>query len=113
MTFLLMPRLCLLAFLLPLPALAQEEIEARELGLIVKQLDAIAGLGDRAKLAVPPSGEHRYRFDYGQLALDLQQIRQGVDDYLAPSRAQPNELTQLSGSYRANEPTAGTTHEHD
>ena len=113
MTFPLMPRLCFLAVLLPLPALAQEGVEARDLGLIVKQLDAIAGLSNRSKLATPPSGETRYRFDYGQLAQDLQRVRQGVNDYLTPSRAQPTELTQLSGLYRSNEPTEGPSHEHD
>lgn len=101
MTFPLILRLCFLAVLLPLPALAQEGVEARDLGLIVKQLDAIAGLADRSKLAAPLAGEPRYRFDYGQFAQDLQRVRQGVNDYLAPSRAQPNE------------PTAGTSHEHD
>ncbi|WP_416427684.1 RAQPRD family integrative conjugative element protein [Pseudomonas sp. App30] len=113
MTFLSMPRLCLFAVLLPLPALAQEGIQAHHLALIVKQLDAIAELSDRSKLTASAAGESRYRFDYGQLAQDLQLIRQGVNDYLTPSRAQPNELTQLSGSYRANEPAAGTSHEHD
>lgn len=113
MTFPLIPRLCFLAVLLPLPALAQEGVEERDLGLIVKQLDAIAGLADRSKFATPPAGEPRYRFDYGQLAQDLQQIRLGVNEYLTPSRAQPNEFTQLSGSFRANEPKAGASHEHD
>ncbi|WAH55477.1 hypothetical protein LZ023_20770 [Pseudomonas silvicola] len=113
MTFSSMPRLILLTVLLPLPVLAQEGVDAHDLWLIVKQLDAIAGLAGRSKLATPPAGEPRYRFDYEQLAQDLQQIRHGVDDYLAPSRAQPNELTQLSGSYRPNKPTAGTSHEHD
>lgn len=113
MTFPSLPRLCFLAVLLPLPALGQEGLEARDLGLIIKQLDAIDQLADRSKLATPPFGEPRYRFDYRQLAQDLQRVRRGLNDYLAPSRAQPNELTQLSGSYRANEPTAGTSHEHD
>ncbi|QKZ04181.1 RAQPRD family integrative conjugative element protein [Pseudomonas eucalypticola] len=113
MIFPLIPSLCFLAVLLPLPTLAQEGVEARDLGLIVNQLDAIAGLADRSKLTASAAGESRYRFDYGQLAQDLQRIRQGVNDYLTPSRAQPNELTQLSGSYRANEPAAGTSHEHD
>ncbi|WAH60970.1 hypothetical protein LZ023_16290 [Pseudomonas silvicola] len=113
MTFSSMPRLILLAVLLPLPVLAQEEFEARELGLIIKQLDAIDQMADRSKIAAPAAGEPRYHFDYGQLARDLQRIRRGVNDYLTPSRAQPNELTQLSGFYRANEPTAGASHEHD
>lgn len=113
MIFPLIPSLCFLAVLLPLPTLAQEGVEARDLGLIVNQLDAIAGLADRSKLATPPSGEPRYRFDYGQLAQDLQRIRQGVNAYLAPSRAQPNELTQLSGFYRANHPMARPDYEHD
>jgi len=107
------PSLILLAVLLPPPVLAQEGLEARQLGLIIRQLDAIAGVAERSKFAAPPTGEPRYRFDYEQLAQDLRRIRQGVNDYLAPSRAQPNELTQLSGSYRANEPTAGPSHEHD
>lgn len=108
-----MPRLILLAVLLPLPVLAQEGLGARELGLIIKQLDAIDQVANRSELATRISGESRYRFDYRQFAQDLQQVRRGIHDYLAPSRAQPNQLTQLSGSYRANEPTAGTSHEHD
>jgi len=113
MTFSSMPRFIFLALLLPLPVLAQEGLEARELGLIIKQLDAIDQAANRSKLATTPSGESRYHFDYAQLAQDLQRVRRGLNDYMAPSRAQPNELTQLSGAYRANEPTAGTGHEHD
>ena len=113
MTLRSMPVVFALALLLPLTVSAREELEARDLNLIVKQLDAIAGVADRSKLTAPAAGEPRYRFDYEQFAHDLRQIRQSINDYLALPRAQPNELAQLSGLYRANEPTAGPSHEHD
>ncbi|WP_458079571.1 integrative conjugative element protein, RAQPRD family, partial [Pseudomonas aeruginosa] len=38
-------------------------------------------------------------FDYSRLAADLQRIRQGLQDYMTPSRAQPRDPSDLSGSY--------------
>lgn len=41
----------------------------------------------------------RFYFDYSRLAADLQRIRQGLQDYMTPSRAQPRDPSDLSGNY--------------
>lgn len=43
----------------------------------------------------------RYFFDYPRLAADIERIRHGLENYLTPSRAQPRDPVELSGSYSA------------
>lgn len=42
----------------------------------------------------------RFYFDYIRLAADIDRVRSGIRDYLAPSRAQPRDLLSLLGDYR-------------
>lgn len=74
--------------------------EQDQLSLILQQLDTIEHLATRAKIASPTESFERYRFDYPRLTEDIQRIRQGVQDYLSPSRAQPRDSTELVGEYR-------------
>nr|WP_329603022.1 RAQPRD family integrative conjugative element protein [Pseudomonas putida] len=40
-------------------------------------------------------------------------MRQGIRKYLSPSRAQPADLVELTGDYRAEAPHSSPSHEHD
>ncbi|MDC9595071.1 integrative conjugative element protein, RAQPRD family, partial [Xenorhabdus sp. IM139775] len=58
---------------------------------------------ERASIAEKPSDLSklpRYDFDYRRIKADLNTIKAGIDHYLIPSRAQPNESGTLSGHYR-------------
>jgi RAQPRD family integrative conjugative element protein len=74
--------------------------EQDQLSLIQRQLDTIERLATRAEVASTAEPDDRYRFDYPRLSQDIQRIRQGVQGYLFPSRAQPRDSTELVGDYR-------------
>jgi RAQPRD family integrative conjugative element protein len=74
--------------------------EQDQLGRVQQQLDIIEGLATQAKVASTSEPSERYRFDYPRLKLDIQRIRQGVQNYLSPSRAQPRDTDELAGDYR-------------
>ncbi|AZC38281.1 RAQPRD family integrative conjugative element protein [Pseudomonas chlororaphis] len=74
--------------------------EQSQLSLILQQLDTIELLINRADDANASEPVERYRFDYPQLIQDIQRIRNGVQGYLSPSRAQPRDPTELVGDYR-------------
>jgi len=78
--------------------------EQEQLNLIQQQLDTIERLAAQAETASTsePGDRDRYRFDYPRLSQDIQRIRQGVQGYLSPSRAQPRDPGELLGDYRLN-----------
>lgn len=78
--------------------------EQDQLNLIQRQLDTIERLATRAEVANTAEPDDRYRFDYPRLSQDIQRIRQGVQGYLFPSRAQPRDSTELVGDYRLDTP---------
>ena len=78
--------------------------EQDQLSLIQRQLDTIERLATRAEVASTAEPDDRYRFDYPGLSQDLLRIRQGVQGYLFPSRAQPRDSTELVGDYRLDTP---------
>ncbi|WP_080956990.1 RAQPRD family integrative conjugative element protein [Pseudomonas putida] len=78
--------------------------EQDQLSLIQRQLDTIERLATRAEVASTAEPDDRYRFDYPRLSQDIQRIRQGVQGYLFPSRAQPRDSTELVGDYRLDTP---------
>lgn len=80
--------------------------EQDQLSLIQRQLDTIELLAARAKTASTAEPDERYRFDYPRLSQDIQRIRQGVQGYLSPSRAQPRDPSELVGDYRLDTPPA-------
>ena len=80
--------------------------EQTQLSLILQQLDTIERLATRAKTASTAEPDARYRFDYSRLSQDIQRIRQGVQGYLSPSRAQPRDPAELIGDYRLDTPPA-------
>jgi len=74
--------------------------EKNQLSLVQQQLDTIERLAERAEAASASQLDDRYRFDYPRLSQDIQHIRQGVQGYLFPSRAQPRDPSELVGDYR-------------
>lgn len=84
-------------------ASAHEQVQ---LSLILQQLDTVERLATRAEAASTAEPDVRYRFDYPRLTQDIQRIRQGVQGYLSPSRAQPRDPAELVGDYRLDTPPA-------
>lgn len=73
--------------------------EPARLSGLLRQLDLIELLAeDSARL--PRDGTSRYHFDYPRFRNDVQRIRQGIQDYLSPHRAQPRDPLPLVGDYR-------------
>ncbi|WP_223527614.1 RAQPRD family integrative conjugative element protein [Pseudomonas sp. GL-R-19] len=103
----------LLACLVTLSAAAQDARERSDLGLVQRQVTAIEQLADRARSSSTNADGARYRFDYPRFTTDLERIRQGINKYLSPSRAQPADMVKLTGSYRSEAPHVSPSDEHD
>lgn len=73
------------------------------LAAVVRQLDLLDRLAERAAAVSPPE-RARYHFDHARLRKDLQRVRAGIQDYLTPPRAQPRDPVELSGDYRQSSP---------
>ncbi|MNP72811.1 Plasmid protein [compost metagenome] len=78
-----------------------------------RQIDAIELLADRARSSATGADRVRYRFDYPRLTADLERVRDGINNYLSPSRAQPADLVELSGDYRADALHSSNSDEHE
>lgn len=78
-----------------------------------RQIDAIELLADRALSSATGADRVRYRFDYPRLTADLERVRDGINNYLSPSRAQPADLVELSGDYRADALHSSNSDEHE
>lgn len=99
--------------LVALTAAAQDVRERSDLGLVQRQITIIEQLAQRANSGSIAAAGARYRFDYPRFVTDLERIRQGIHKYLSPSRAQPADLAELTGEYRAEAPLERPTDEHD
>lgn len=102
-----------LACLVSLGTVAQDAPERSDLGLVQRQITAIELLADRANSGSVDAAGARYRFDYSRFAADLGRMRQGIHNYLSPSRAQPADQVELTGDYRAEAAPARPSNEHD
>ena len=80
--------------------------EQDQLSLVQQQLDTIERLAARVEASSQSENHERYRFDYPRLSQDIQRIRQGVQGYLSPSRAQPRDPSELVGDYRLDTPSS-------
>ena len=71
-----------------------------------RQLDRAggAGAGPGAAGQSGASEPPRYFFDYPRARADLETIRDGIDRYLTPSRAQPRTTSAVNGHYRRERP---------
>ncbi|TNL09669.1 raqprd family integrative conjugative element protein [Kosakonia cowanii] len=83
-----------------LPATAADDSNEKEhLAAVVRQLDLLDRLAKQSA-ATASQERARYHFDYTRLAVDLQRMRAGINDYLTPRRAQPRDPSALLGDYR-------------
>ncbi len=73
--------------------------EQANVDVMIRQLNAVEAVARRSA-ELPSDGNSRYHLDYNRLAADIARIRQGLKDYLAPSRAQPRDAAELSGQYQ-------------
>lgn len=103
----------LLACFVTLSAAAQDARERSDLSLMQRQITVIEQLADHARISQVDVETSRYYFDYPRFVADLERIRQGINKYLSPSRAQPTDLAELTGDYRANAPHPSSSDEHD
>lgn len=90
----------------PPVALASTANEHTRLALILQQLQRIDSLSREAEGAAATARQARYAFDYPRFTHDLQRLREGITDYLHPSRAQPRDPVELNGDYRHESPEA-------
>lgn len=78
--------------------------EHQQLTFVLRQLDAADGLSTaHTNAVIDPNA--RYTFDYARLSADIDLIRQGINGYLTPSRAQPRNPPDLTGHYTRSEQT--------
>ncbi|HAA0911117.1 TPA_asm: raqprd family integrative conjugative element protein [Salmonella enterica] len=86
------------------PATASDDaIEREQLTALVRQIDLIDRLAERA-VHTAPQARARYHFDHARLRKDLRRVRAGIQDYLTPPRAQPRDPVELAGDYRQSSP---------
>ena len=74
------------------------DAEREQLAAVIRQLAITEHLAVQTAVHAAPAGT-RYHFDYARLQQDLQRIRQGIEHYLTPSRAQPRDLQPLAADY--------------
>ncbi|QIQ21467.1 integrative conjugative element protein, RAQPRD family [Zophobihabitans entericus] len=75
--------------------------EHQHLAQVMRQLDMIDYLVAQSADQVNQStSTSRYHLDYQRLQKDLTRIRQGLNDYIEPKRAQPRDPVEFSGQYR-------------
>ncbi len=77
---------------------AIEASEQSNIEVMVRQLNALEDSARRSAAVASEPGQ-RYYFDYERLAGDIQRVRQGLQEYLTPSRAQPRDPADLAGKY--------------
>ncbi|MHA6164138.1 integrative conjugative element protein, RAQPRD family [Pseudomonas sichuanensis] len=72
--------------------------EQANIEVMIRQLNALEDSARRSAAVASEPGQ-RYYFDYERLAGDIQRVRQGLQEYLTPSRAQPRDPAELAGKY--------------
>ncbi|HBZ9867427.1 TPA: integrative conjugative element protein, RAQPRD family [Salmonella enterica subsp. houtenae] len=83
-----------------LPVLAQAA-EKDELTQVMRQLDQVQVSYDRARaLSAQSADDGRFYFDYVRASQDILAMKQGISQYLDPSRAQPRDTAAIEGRYR-------------
>ncbi|KIS44111.1 RAQPRD family integrative conjugative element protein [Kosakonia radicincitans] len=89
----------LILLILPIGISAYASPESAQLAQTLKQLNGIQATLERARQSASTDPRSRYYFDYPQAQQDIQTIRQGINRYLSPARAQPREVLPLSADY--------------
>ncbi|HCM1931023.1 TPA: conjugal transfer protein [Salmonella enterica subsp. salamae serovar 51:c:-] len=80
-------------------ALAAPLTEREELTLSLNQLSQIEDSLHRAQQSARTSINERYYFDYPRIHGDITTLRNGIEHYLTPARAQPRDTATLVGQY--------------
>ncbi|MAD26419.1 MAG: hypothetical protein CMK75_00090 [Pseudomonadales bacterium] len=75
--------------------------QRQSLAAALRQVDALELLVAQSAASMPAEVGGRYHFDYPRLLSDLDRVRTGIQFHLTPSRAQPRDLQELNGDYRA------------
>ncbi|ECE6019156.1 hypothetical protein DL121_13060 [Salmonella enterica subsp. enterica] len=96
----LIPYLYLSGIVLAGNALAAPASESATLSLLLTQLDMLDATLKRAESQSSVAPGERFFFDYSQAHADIRAVRAGVEQYLTPSRAQPQPVLPLAGQYR-------------
>ncbi|MFP5845034.1 RAQPRD family integrative conjugative element protein [Salmonella sp. 741265052_HSA] len=79
--------------------------EREELALSLSQLSQIEASLHRAQQNARTSINERYYFDYPRIHGDITTLRSGIEHYLTPARAQPQDTATLVGQYREKKTT--------
>lgn len=95
----LIPYLYLSGIVLAGNALAAPASEPATLSLMLTQLDMLDSTLKRAQSQSSVAPDGRFFFDYPQAHADIRAMRAGIEQYLAPSRAQPQQVLPLAGQY--------------
>lgn len=76
--------------------------EKEELALIIKQLTQVKASLLRSEIVSGTEQTDRYHFNYQIAQRDVNQIMQGIERYLSPSRSQPRSLDfpAITGDYQ-------------
>lgn len=82
----------------PLLAPANDSVEREHLASLIRQLQLMQQMTEQ-HVADYPQNRSRYYFDFNRLNADLKRIESGINDYLTPKRAQPRDLSEISGYY--------------
>ncbi|EBW6362348.1 integrative conjugative element protein, RAQPRD family [Salmonella enterica subsp. enterica serovar Oranienburg] len=79
--------------------------EKDELALVMRQLDQLQASLDRAR-TLSAQADGRFYFDYARARGDIRAMKQGISQYLDPSRAQPRlpDADSVIGQYRRERP---------
>ncbi len=86
------------SFLAVPTAEAASASEQTNIEVMIRQLNALEDSARRSAALSSEPGQ-RYYFDYERLAGDIERVRQGLQEYLTPSRAQPRDPAELAGKY--------------
>lgn len=82
-------------------AIADDNAEREHLTALVRQLQLMQQMSNNHdELYKSNPNRSRYYFDYKRLNADLKHIESGINDYLAPRRAQPRDPLELNGQYQ-------------
>lgn len=92
--------LFLTAMALAFAAHAAPTSEQASLALLLTQLNQMQSTLKRAEAQADEAPTTRFYFDYTQANNDIRAMRSGIHHYLSPVRAQPRNVTAMSGLYR-------------
>jgi RAQPRD family integrative conjugative element protein len=81
-------------------ALGADDLERAQLAHLLRQLDQLERSAAYSETLSRGDVGRRYHFDYARLQRDIERVRSGIQQYLAPSRAQPRDPAALLGDYR-------------